>query len=76
MPTIQLIEGASQWHRLWSIRWAIIGAALNAAGVAWTAFNGAIPTVTWASVNCSLMVAIAISRVISQDLPPPNPPGQ
>jgi len=70
---MNLIDNATQCHKLWSIRWALIGGVLNAAGGAWTAFNGSLPPATWASVNMFLMMAIAVSRIIKQD---PAPSGE
>ena len=64
---MQLIEGASQAHKFWSVRIAIAGAMLNAAAVGWTLFQGNIDPVLYASVNMALGIAVAGARVVQQD---------
>lgn len=57
------------WRRAWrlsSLQLAILIAVLNAAAYGWTAFNGYIPPVLWASVNMVLGVAAAVARVVQQ----------
>lgn len=65
--SLQLIDNASQWHRLWSVRLALAGAVLNAAAVGWTVFQGAVNPVVFASVNMALGIAVAAARVVQQN---------
>lgn len=64
--SLQLIDNASQWHKLWSVRLALAGATLNAAAVGWTLFQGAVNPLVFASVNMGLGIAVAAARVVQQ----------
>ncbi|WP_213881219.1 hypothetical protein [Pseudomonas sp. dw_358] len=64
--SLQLIDNASQWHKMWSVRLALAGAVLNAAAVGWTLFQGAVNPLVFASVNMGLGIAVAIARVVQQ----------
>jgi hypothetical protein len=55
-----------KWHQMWSIRLALSGAALNAAAIGWTVFQGSISAVGFAAVNMALGIGVAIVRVLSQ----------
>lgn len=69
----QLIANAGQWHKLWSVRLALAGSALNAAAIGWTVFQGAVHPMVYASVNMVLGVAVAIARVLQQPNLGPGP---
>lgn len=66
MPAPMLVPNAGQWHRLWSVRLALAGSALNAAAIGWTVFQGAVHPLVYATVNMALGVAVAIARVLQQ----------
>ena len=58
-----------EWRKFWrmtSVQLAIVGVALNAAATGWSAFQGAVDPVVFATVNMLLGVAVAVSRVIQQ----------
>jgi len=70
---MQLISNANQWHRLWSIRFAILSAVFGALTTAYAALPAdwlpAIPQ--WAKLamaagTLSSSVAAAIARVVQQ----------
>jgi len=58
-----------EWRKAWrltSVQLAALGAALNAAAVGWSLFQGAVDPLVFASVNMVLSVAVAVSRVVKQ----------
>ncbi|HCJ30198.1 MAG TPA: hypothetical protein DHV63_13105 [Pseudomonas sp.] len=58
-----------EWRKAWklsSLQIAIRDAIINAAALGWTAFDGHVRPVLWASVNMFLGVAVAVARVIPQ----------
>ena len=63
---MKLIDNAGQWHRLWSVRFAILGVVLNAGVTGWVLFQGVVSPLLYASVNMALGVAVGVSRVVSQ----------
>lgn len=58
-----------EWRKAWrltSVQLAALGAALNAAAVGWSVFQGAVDPLVFASVNMALSIAVAVSRVVKQ----------
>lgn len=58
-----------EWRKFWrmtSVQLAIIGVALNAAAAGWSAFQGAVDPLIFASVNMILGIGVAVVRVIQQ----------
>jgi hypothetical protein len=58
-----------EWRKAWrltSVQLAVLGAALNAAAVGWSVFQGAVDPLVFASVNMVLSVAVAVARVVQQ----------
>jgi len=58
-----------EWRKFWrmtSVQLAIIGVALNAAAAGWSAFQGAVDPLIFASVNMVLGIGVAVVRVIQQ----------
>ena len=58
-----------EWRKAWrltSVQLAAIGAALNAAAVGWSVFQGAVNPLVFACVNMALSIAVAVSRVVTQ----------
>ncbi|MBE8590759.1 hypothetical protein IQK56_07340 [Pseudomonas sp. MAFF 301449] len=58
-----------EWRKFWrmtSVQLAIIGVALNAAAAGWSAFQGAVDPLIFASVNMILGIGVAVFRVIQQ----------
>jgi hypothetical protein len=66
-----------EWRKAWrltSVQLAVLGAALNAAAVGWSVFQGAVDPLVFASVNMVLSVAVAVARVVQQSKP--HKPGE
>lgn len=61
-----LIQNAGQWHKLWSVRLALAGAALNAAAIGWTVFQGVVHPLLYAIINMALGIGVAVVRVLAQ----------
>jgi type IV secretory pathway TrbF-like protein len=58
-----------EWRKAWrmtSVQLAALIAAVNAAAVAWSVFQGAVNPLVFATVNMMLSVAVAVARVIQQ----------
>ena len=58
-----------EWRKAWrlsSVQIAILTAILNAAAISWTAFDGHVPPLLWASVNMFLGMAVAVARIVAQ----------
>lgn len=64
-----LIPEASQWHKLWSIRLAILSAALSAAEVTLPMFTDIMPPGVFACLSMVVAVSAAIARTVKQNLP-------
>lgn len=62
----KLIEGAKQWHTLWSVRMALAGSVLNAGAIGWTVFQGTVNPLIYAAINMGLGIGVAVVRVLSQ----------
>ncbi|MEK7945713.1 hypothetical protein WKR98_13230 [Pigmentiphaga sp. YJ18] len=64
---MRLIDDAhTVWHRLWSVRLALLSALFAAADVALPLWQGLLPARTFAAISTLLAVAAAIARVIQQ----------
>ncbi|QMV32770.1 hypothetical protein 2A_00018 [Ralstonia phage Darius] len=63
---MNLIENAGQWHKLWSIRFALLSAMLAAAEAALPLWNGIVPPHVFASISTLCGIASAVSRVVQQ----------
>ncbi|MEO8640950.1 hypothetical protein [Pseudomonas sp.] len=58
-----------EWRKFWrmtSVQLAALIAAVNAAAVTWSVFQGAVNPLVFASVNMVLSVAVAVARVVQQ----------
>lgn len=63
---MRLIDNASSWHKLWSVRLALISAALAAVEASVPLWSGILPPNVFASLSSMVAVAAAVSRVIQQ----------
>lgn len=63
---MRLIDNASKWHKLWSVRLALISAALGAIEVSVPLWSGILPPNVFASLSSMVAVAAAVSRVVQQ----------
>jgi len=62
LPTNQL----KMVHKLWTVRFAFIGAILSGAYAAVPAFQSAVSPVQFACLCIGISVAIVIARVVNQ----------
>ena len=63
---MKLIDNVSQCHRLWSIRLALLIAALNAGVGGWSLFQGVVNPLLYAGINMALGLGVALARVVAQ----------
>lgn len=54
------------WLRLWSIRLALLAAAVQGAALFWTAFEGSLPPTWFFLIGVLLTVAVVPARLIQQ----------
>lgn len=64
---VKVIPEASKWHRLWSVRLAILSAALGALEIALPLWHDVIPEDSFAALSTVTAVAAAVARVIKQE---------
>ncbi|CAH0532155.1 hypothetical protein UAM5_00038 [Ralstonia phage UAM5] len=63
---MKLIENAAQWHKLWSIRFAVLSAVLAAAEASLPLWHDLVPPHIFASLSTLCGIASAVSRVVQQ----------
>ena len=63
---MQLIPEAGQATKLWSIRLAVISAALAAAEASLPLWQGVVPDGVFAGLSSVVAVAAAVARVVRQ----------
>ena len=63
---MKLIDDASGWHRLWSMRLAILSALFGALELIMPIWSGLVPDSVFATLSTLSAVAAAIARVIKQ----------
>jgi hypothetical protein len=67
---LKLVPDADQWHRWWSVRFAVAGAALSVGSVVFPGLLGIISPVEhpghYAAISILFFAVTAISRVIDQ----------
>lgn len=59
------------WKAAWkfsSVQITVAVAVLNASAGAWSAFSGHVDPILWASINAGLAIAVAVARVVDQDV--------
>lgn len=64
---MKLIERRSEWHKLWSMRFAILAALFGAIDLTLPIWQGLVPQSTFAALSTFSAVAAAVSRVIKQE---------
>lgn len=65
---VKLIENASAWHRLWSIRFIIMATAFGALEASLPLFKGSIPDFHYAALSTVCALLAGISRVVKQEI--------
>lgn len=63
----KLIHNAKAWHKLWSIRLAILSALLGALELSLPLWQGVVPAHVFASLSTITAAAAAVARVIRQE---------
>lgn len=62
------------WKKLWSVRLAMLAAAVQGASLFWFALEGTMPPVVFLIVGILLTVAVIPARLLAQkDLPREDP---
>lgn len=64
---LKTIDNAAQWHRLWSVRLAILSAILGAVELSLPLWQGVVPPHVFASLSTVTAAAAAVARVIRQE---------
>jgi hypothetical protein len=64
---VKLIDQPSKWHRLWSLRFAILAALFGALELALPLWQDVIPQTAFAALSTLCAAAAAVSRVIKQE---------
>jgi len=64
---VKTIRNAKAWHKLWSVRLAIISAALCALEVSLPLWSGVVPQSVFAALSTVTAAASAVARVIRQE---------
>lgn len=54
------------WRRLWSIRLAMLAAAVQGCAIFWVAFEDTVPPVWFFAIGVALTVAVVPARLIKQ----------
>lgn len=62
-----MIEKASQWHRLWSVRLAVVSAALSAAEALVPLWQPHMPAGVFAGLATLVGIAAAVARTVRQE---------
>ncbi|HJV52805.1 MAG TPA: hypothetical protein VJ652_15160 [Noviherbaspirillum sp.] len=65
---MNLIDNARQWHKLWSVRLAIITAVFTALEASLPLWNGQFPPGVFAGIATFTAVGGAIARIVKQQL--------
>lgn len=63
---MKLARDARKWHRLWSVRLAVIAAGLAALETTLPLWSETVPDNVFAAMSTVVAVAAAIARVIHQ----------
>lgn len=54
------------WHRMWSVRIALLTTVLNGLYGAWPAFMEYVPPFEYAMINVTLAIAVFVARLTNQ----------
>lgn len=64
---MKLAQDAPKWHKLWSIRLAVLSAALGALELSLPLWQGLVPDNVFASLSTITAASAAVARVIKQE---------
>lgn len=63
---MQLIKESKLWHRMWSVRFALLSAFFGAVELSLPLFNGVISDKIFATISLVLAICSACARVFPQ----------
>ena len=64
---VKAIANASKWHKMWSVRLAILSAALGALELSLPLWQENMPSNVFAMLSTITAAAAAVARVIKQE---------
>ena len=64
---MKLVKDAPKWHRLWSVRLAILSALLGALELSLPLWQGIVPGNVFAALSTITAAAAAVARVVKQE---------
>lgn len=64
---MKLIPEAKQWHRMWSVRLAVLSAALSAAELLLPIWQPHMPGGVFAGLATLVGIAAAVARTVKQE---------
>ena len=64
---MKLIPGCKKWHKMWSIRLAILAAALGALELTLPLWQGVVPQHVFAALSTITAALAAVARVVQQE---------
>lgn len=66
---MKLVSEAKQWHRLWSVRLAVIAAVFGALEASLPLWESTLPDGVFAAVSTACGIGVGVARVLRQKLP-------
>ena len=64
---MKLTKDAPKWHKLWSIRLAMLSACLGALEMSLPLWQGIVPANVFAALSTATAAAAAVARVVKQE---------
>ena len=64
---VKVIANASKWHKMWSVRLAILSAMLGALELSLPLWQGIVPGNVFAALSTITAAAAAVARVVKQE---------
>jgi hypothetical protein len=64
---VKLADHAPKWHKLWSVRLAVLSAALGALEMSLPLWQGLVPANVFAALSTITAASAAVARVIKQE---------
>jgi hypothetical protein len=64
---MRLTKDAPKWHKLWSVRLAVLSATLGALELSLPLWHGLVPESVFAALSTITAASAAVARVIKQE---------
>ena len=64
---VKLADDAPKWHKLWSVRLAVLSATLGALELSLPLWQGLVPANVFAALSTITAASAAVARVIKQE---------